>query len=243
MRANKFTYSINTEVWNNLWAKQNWRLDCEQISRQQLVLSWIRNFNGKRIIELGAGTGLDSLYFKEKYADTVCLDYSQNSLKLIRINFKENKKSAKLIQGDIRYLPIANEVMDIVYSSGVLEHYPEPTPLINEMVRITKKGGIIICFVPQTFAWWTIKKNRLMAKNKWFAGWENNYSYFSLKGIFKRNDLKLIHIKGLHINLTPWYLYGKYYFWGKRGWLFRFIDKTYITNFFGKAIGIMVEKI
>lgn len=42
-------------------------------------------------------------------------------------------------------LPVKSGVVDVCYSSNVLEHVPEPWRMTEEMLRVTKPGGIVFC--------------------------------------------------------------------------------------------------
>lgn len=48
------------------------------------------------------------------------------------------------LTGNILDLNLAPEQFDITYSFQVFEHLPEPTPLFNELLRLTKPGGYIL---------------------------------------------------------------------------------------------------
>lgn len=43
--------------------------------------------------------------------------------------------------GDVSYLPLENETIDIVFSNAVLEHVHEISKAIGELSRVTKSGG------------------------------------------------------------------------------------------------------
>jgi ubiquinone/menaquinone biosynthesis C-methylase UbiE len=236
----------SSNIWDRLWGnyKSGYStLSCDQIVRQKILSSWIKSIEGKKIIEVGAGTGLDSIYFAKKGASVTCLDNSTEALDLCKKNFDMNNVHATFTQADVQNLPLDTASYDVVYSAGLLEHFKDPRSVINEMVRITKKGGFIICFVPQTLSWWTIKKIPLIKNNTWFGGWETNYSYFSLRRIFKRRDTCIVGVRGLHILVTPVDYYAKYYFNKKKGWLLRCLDSTFISTLFGLEIGICVKKV
>lgn len=229
-------------IWDRLWSNRNWEVSCDQVTRQQILMDFLGGVYGQKIIELGIGTGFDSIFLASKGASIIGLDLSGQVIKLCRENFVKYGAVLNVLKGDVQYMPIKNESMDIIYSAGLLEHFNNPDPIITEMVRITKINGFIVCFVPQTFSWWTVRKKREMKQNKWFAGWETNYSFWRLKKVFNRPNLRLKYLKGFHICVTPWDLYERYYFYGRKGWLLRELDKCVIVNIFGKEIGILVQK-
>jgi SAM-dependent methyltransferase len=49
-------------------------------------------------------------------------------------------------------LPVASGTVDLTYSSNVLEHVPEPWRMAEEMLRVTRPGGIT--FLSFT-SWWS----------------------------------------------------------------------------------------
>lgn len=55
---------------------------------------------GRRVLELGAGTGLLGLYLACIKADVLMVDYNDLVVKLLRENVKENKSSAKVAKFD-----------------------------------------------------------------------------------------------------------------------------------------------
>ena len=48
-------------------------------------------------------------------------------------------------------LPFADETIEAVYSSHMLEHTPDPAPVIRDWHRVLKVGGFIVCIVPHQF--------------------------------------------------------------------------------------------
>ena len=53
-----------------------------------------------------------------------------------------------LIEGDILHMPIKNNMIDLVYGGGVIEHFEDTQPVVNEYFRVLKKGGISFNTVP-----------------------------------------------------------------------------------------------
>ncbi|MGI5156876.1 class I SAM-dependent methyltransferase [Microbispora sp. CA-102843] len=50
--------------------------------------------------------------------------------------------------GDLRALPLAGESLDGVISVAVLEHVPDPRAHVEEMWRLLRPGGRLLCYVP-----------------------------------------------------------------------------------------------
>ncbi len=149
---------------------------------------------GKKVLEVGAGTGRDSLKLRELGADVSLVDYSAESLRLIRAVVKT--REVMLIMGDARGCPFGDETFDIVFHQGLLEHFPSPFPLLQENWRILKKGGILIIDVPQTFHIYTLMKHALMALGLWFGGWERQFTITSLTRLVRAIGFEPIHVYG-----------------------------------------------
>jgi SAM-dependent methyltransferase len=49
----------------------------------------------------------------------------------------------RTIAGDGNRLPLADGTVDVAFSSNVLEHVPDPGRFLDEMVRVTRPGGLI----------------------------------------------------------------------------------------------------
>ena len=51
---------------------------------------------------------------------------------------------AQAVRGDGTSLPFADGTFDITYSSNVAEHIPNPWDMGEEMLRVTKPGGLVV---------------------------------------------------------------------------------------------------
>jgi SAM-dependent methyltransferase len=52
------------------------------------------------------------------------------------------------VGGDVRALPFRDATVDLVYSMGTIEHFPEYRTAIAEIFRVLKPGGLAIVGVP-----------------------------------------------------------------------------------------------
>ena len=69
--------------------------------------------------------------------------------------------------GDGLNLPFPDGVIDIVFHQGLLEHFRDPMPLLEENARVVRPGGHLLVDVPQTFHVYTVLKKCLIAVGKW----------------------------------------------------------------------------
>ena len=47
------------------------------------------------------------------------------------------------MQGDASRLPVADGSVDIVFSSNMWEHVPDPEAVADELLRVTRPGGLV----------------------------------------------------------------------------------------------------
>jgi ubiquinone/menaquinone biosynthesis C-methylase UbiE len=151
---------------------------------------------GKKILEVGAGTGRDSLILCDAGAEVTVLDYADNSLLLMKQLFSSNVQNVELIKGDAFHLPIKDNYFDLVFHQGLLEHFKDPQPILNENFRILKPGGLILVDVPQKYHIYTIIKHILIALNKWFAGWETEFTIQELEHKVKSAGFEIVKSYG-----------------------------------------------
>ncbi len=172
--------------WDKYWSKSN-LLYNEKIVNILLNSFDIKNFS---ILEVGAGSGNTCLYLCSHGANVTLLDYSEEAIKLIKKNNKNNLSVYTTI-GDAFHLPFKDNIFDLVFSQGLIEHYKNPLDIILEKKRVVKKGGHILVDVPQKYNFYTLKKKTLMFFNRWFAGWETSFSINELEQLILKANLKI----------------------------------------------------
>jgi SAM-dependent methyltransferase len=184
-------------VWDKFW---NGKKDLDKVYPSspavfKAILS-IGSVKGLRVLEVGAGSGRDSLALAHAGAKVFVLDYSEESLKIVGGLRHEAPENLHLIRGNALNAPFPSGSFDIVFHQGLAEHFRDPLPLLRENARLLKKGGFCICDVPQTFHLYTVIKHILIAMDKWFAGWETEFTMPQLKRLMERADLEVIHSYG-----------------------------------------------
>lgn len=175
-------------VWNRFWQRKN-DMDKVYPSSPSVINTIKKNFKleGLKVLEVGAGTGRDSAELARLGADVYVLDFAENSLKIVdSLRAKENLYSnLKLVRGDAFNAPFPDCTFDLVFHQGLAEHFKDSLPLLQENFRILKHGGCCLCDVPQTVHPYTVIKHILIAMDKWFAGWEKQFTMGQLKKLMK----------------------------------------------------------
>jgi len=139
------------------------------------------DLSGRRVLEVGAGTGRDAVALAKAGAEVLTLDYVSGSLGLTAKAAAQNGVVVAPICGDGMGSPFADGTFDVVFHQGLLEHFPDPLPLLRDNIRILKPGGYVVIDVPQTFHYYTVGKALLIALDKWFAGWETQFTIAQLE--------------------------------------------------------------
>lgn len=175
------------EKWERFWEEKS---DVNEVysNEERLLRAFLKlgDIKGKRVLEVGAGTGRDSFSIARMGAEVFVLDYAENAIKIIEGINKVSPVKVIPVRGDAFKLPFKDESFDIVFHQGLLEHFRTPADILNENRRVLKKGGVVIVDVPQKWHIYTIVKHILIAIDKWFAGWETEYSYNELKRLMEQ---------------------------------------------------------
>lgn len=187
------------EHWEAFW---DGKPEAEGIySNEERILRNLRlvmDLRGKKVLEIGAGTGRDSFPLAREGASVVQLDYAENSLLILKQLAQREHLETHIVGGDTFRLPFKDATFDVVFHQGLLEHFRQPYAhrLLKENVRVLKHGGYLLVDVPQRFHLYTLAKHLLIAVNKWFAGWERSFSLWELRRDLRSLGLTTVHAYG-----------------------------------------------
>ena len=160
---------------------------------------------GRRVLEVGAGSGRDTLALARAGASAVVLDYSPASLALVQRQAREQGAVVHLVRADALAMPFREGAFDVVFHQGLLEHFRDPRPLLTENARVAARGGRVVVDVPQTLHLYTAMKQVLIAMNAWFAGWETQFTPGELEGLLAASGLVVRRTYGEWMVPGLWY--------------------------------------
>jgi glycosyltransferase involved in cell wall biosynthesis len=170
---------------------------CERV-RQGMVPEWAvplldESQPGEVLLELGSGTGELSAYLATQGRNVILLDYGQECLEFSREVFRRLGLNATYIHADIRNtFPLPDRHVDIVWSSGVLEHFSDDEILhiLRESRRVSRRRVISLVPNAASFAY-RLGKWDQERSGKWMYGYED--PKFSLAGLYEAAGFKGIH--------------------------------------------------
>ncbi len=99
---------------------------------------------GKRVLEIGVGTGTDFLQWARAGTRCVGVDMTDEGVELTKARLACYGFAPEVIRADAECLPFSDTSFDLVYSWGVLHHTPDPGAAVREIRRILKPGGTFI---------------------------------------------------------------------------------------------------
>ncbi len=110
-------------------------------------------YNGKKVLEIGCGVGLDLVRFARGKARVTGVDLSETAIDLAKKNFKWNHLKADFRVMNGEKLEFADHSFDVVYAHGVLQYTADASRMIQEAHRVLKPGGTFIGMVYNRKGW------------------------------------------------------------------------------------------
>jgi|YelNatPaOPRAMG01_1025707.scaffolds.fasta_scaffold23165_3 ubiquinone/menaquinone biosynthesis C-methylase UbiE len=154
----------------------------------------VMDVEGRRILEVGSGTGGNASWLAQRGAEVHLLDLSLPALQISARTFQQKGLKPRLVCADACRIPYPDEHFDVVFHQGLLEHFADPGPLLSEQWRVLRKGGYIVVDVPQRYSLYTVYKHLCMALGRWeYGAWETEFGLEELKGILSQAGFTVVH--------------------------------------------------
>jgi len=193
--------------WESYWKGHRQDIDDTYSTGGRLVREVLADgpVEGRLVMEIGAGSGRDLLELARQGARGIVLDYSPESLQLVKDQAKAQGIRVMFVQADATRMPFRDGSIDVSFHQGLLEHFRDPMPLLKENARITRPGGRVLVDVPQTWHLYTLMKNSLILVNRWFAGWETQFTVGELERLVRESGLDVVRSYGDWMVPGLWY--------------------------------------
>ena len=101
--------------------------------------------DGRKVLEVGCGTGRNTVWLAERAAEVVGLDFSEAML--AKASVRVNNPRVRFVQHDISAAwPLADASADAVVAMLILEHVEQLEPVFAEVARVLRSDGqFLLC--------------------------------------------------------------------------------------------------
>ena len=133
------------------WDKRHMKFENVPVSYDNWLDDYSDTINmcKTKVLDLGSGTGNDTLYLVEKGLNVIASDYSDVSLALI----KKNIPQAEVMKVDIsKPMPFDDDSFDLVVADLCLHYFDDKTTkeIMREIKRVLTPKGHLIARVNST---------------------------------------------------------------------------------------------
>lgn len=165
-------------------------------TRKNLVFNeFLSNMQLENMVILDAGCGYGA-FSMELAKSTSRLVSSDLIYELTSKTVNKTKESG--VVSDALSLPFFDNSFDLVVTSEMVEHTPNPEEVIFELIRVLKPGGHIVLTTPNK-KWQFVVRLASALHLRNFDGIENFLGFRQLDMILKEANVETISHKGLHL--------------------------------------------
>ena len=105
-----------------------------------------------RLLNVGCGTGGFNLVAEEAGARAVGVDADPEAIAICVL--KREKGGSAFVRAAAERLPFPDGLFDLVYCFSAIEHVESVEESVAEMVRVTRRGGLIYVHTPNAWSWY-----------------------------------------------------------------------------------------
>lgn len=124
-----------------------WRRDLGRA--REVAFEWLGDLRGKRVLELGCGSGDNTVLMARRGARVIALDIAPSSVRITRQRARANdlNLSIHVTLMPAETLAFPSQMFDWVVGFGLL-HHADPAALSLELRRVLKPDGRALFFEP-----------------------------------------------------------------------------------------------
>ncbi len=185
-------YEEFEKFWDEKW--QNVQLIPEQTFAKK-VIYYFPKWETKKLLDVWAGSGRDSLFFAKNNFWVDAFDFSQNALEKLETFAKQENVEIKTIKWNIQDFDFWENHYDIIYACNSLHYFStrDTQKIFSNLKKSLKKGWYLFLRVKSVddMNYWKWEK---LEENFYKNGWDIKY-YFTkqwVANLFK--DFEIVEI-------------------------------------------------
>jgi SAM-dependent methyltransferase len=138
--ASRFDFDLLADSYDDWYAGRRGAM-YDRLEKKLIADLLPAKAEGKKLLEVGCGTGHWSRFFSEYGFDVTGLDTSE---RMINAALQKNIANVSFLKADARLLPFANDSFDLTAAITTLEFVRDTDAVLREMIRCTRKSGRIL---------------------------------------------------------------------------------------------------
>lgn len=143
-----------------------------------------RFFKGKKVLEIGCGSGNDALKFVNTGVFYTGIDLTDNAVLHTKLKIGTKGYVFKM---NAEFLDLPNDWFDLVYSFGVIHHTVNPINVINEAYRVLKSNGHICIMLYNKFSFRYLVEIMVLRKILWWLE-DSRYILYKLNNPYPTKE-------------------------------------------------------
>jgi SAM-dependent methyltransferase len=96
---------------------------------------------GKRVLEIGCGSGAHARLLAEAGCQLTCVDITPGGVEMTRERLRVYGLEAEVLQMDAERLAFPDDSFDFVWSWGVIHHSANTASVVRQIARVLRPGG------------------------------------------------------------------------------------------------------
>ena len=145
----------------------------------------VEDIRGKNLLDAGCGTGWFSKKASDRGASVTSMDLGEKLLSKVK-----EKCNSTCVVGSVLQIPYNDNSFDIVVSSEVIEHVPDPHKALQELFRVLKPKGVLIISTPNKFWHFSLRIANCF-KLRPYQGLENWSNWYQIQKEMKSIGFKI----------------------------------------------------
>ena len=120
--------------------------------RYKKISKFLKQFKGKKMLDVGCGSGIFLIEGLKQERQVVGIDYSKQMLETARQNLSSfPTHSYQLLQASAQKMPLKSNSVDIVIASGLTDYlnFKDTLKFMSEVNRVLKTNGYAIITFPK----------------------------------------------------------------------------------------------
>lgn len=148
---------------------------------------------GRRVLDAGCGTGHFSARAAAAGARVVSLDIGPRLVARARA-----RAGSEGVVSDATRLGLRDGAFDVVLSSEMIEHTPDPRRAVAELVRALRPGGTLVLTCPNAAWRWSLTVAEALRLRP-YHGLENWPSWRALRRWLREEGVAIEEMRGVHL--------------------------------------------